>query len=616
MMQVRPRVLPGNWPKCCHELWFHLARNTPGGAVGQRPPHVASHMTPFDDTSASQRPPPPPDPWAQVGLALVLLAIDPKGLRGLWLRGRAGPVRDRVMDALAPLSPRKLHPFMPEDALSGGLDLSATLALNSLQRHDGLLSRDGFLMLTMAERCPPGLAVRLGQALDARPGLALIALDEAAEEGEGLPQALADRLALFLDIGGFGWSDTAEIQLDASRIAAAQARLGVIPLSPDALEQLTRVAHGLAIDSLRAPWLALIAARAHAAWRGGQALSEDDLRVGVELVLAQRARALPQDAPPDETPPPPEPPENDPDESRERDSTEPQIPDDLLIDAAFAALPPGLLARLQAAKAARAAAGNSGAGAVRKSMARGRPIPSRPGKPGSGARVDVIATLRQAAPWQPMRRAARADPPEGRLLLMPDDIRIKRYRDRTDRVLIFVVDASGSAAVARLAEAKGAVEIMLAEAYSARDHVALVTFRGDTAELALPPTRSLVQAKRRLAGLPGGGATPLAGAMQVAFEAALQARGRGMSPTLAFLTDGRGNIALDGTANRVQAAEDATTLARAIAARAIPALVIDTSLRPKPQLSELTATMNAMRIVLPRADARAMAATLGAALGS
>ncbi|NBB98730.1 MAG: magnesium chelatase subunit D [Alphaproteobacteria bacterium] len=572
-------------------------------------------MTPFDDTTGPQRPDPPPDPWAQVGLALTLLAIDPKGLRGLWLRGRAGPVRDRVLAALAPLSPRKLHPFMPEDALSGGLDLSATLALNRVQRHEGLLARDGVLTLTMAERCPPGLSVRLGQALDARPGLALVALDEAAEEGEGLPQALSDRLALFLDIDAFGWSDSADLTLDMPCIAAAQARLADIPLSPQALEQLTRVAQGLAIDSLRAPWLALMAARAHAAWRGAKALDEDDLRVGVELVLAQRARALPQDAPPEETPPPPDPPESDPEEGRDQDSQEPQIPDDLLIDAAFSALPPGLLARLQAAKAARAGAGNSGAGAVRKSLARGRPIPSRPGKPGSGARVDVIATLRQAAPWQPMRRAARPEAPAERLLLMPDDIRIKRYRDRTDRVLIFVVDASGSAAVARLAEAKGAVEIMLAEAYSARDHVALVTFRGDMAELALPPTRSLVQAKRRLAGLPGGGATPLAGAMQVAFDAALQARARGMAPTLAFLTDGRGNIALDGTANRAQAAEDATTLARAIAARAVPALVIDTSLRPKPQLSDLAATMGATRIALPRADARAMAATLGAALG-
>ncbi len=573
-------------------------------------------MTPFDATSGSHRPPPPPqDPWAQVGLALTLLAVDPAGLRGLWLRGRAGPVRDRILAALDPLAPRKLHPFMAEDALTGGLDLSATLALNTLQRHEGLLSRNGFLTLTMAERCPPGLSVRLGQALDARPGLSLVALDEAAEEGEGLPQALADRLALFLDIDVFGWSDTSDLVLDWPRIVAAQARLRSIALTSEALAQMTRLAASLAIDSLRAPWLALLAARAHAAWRGGQALTEADLKIGVELVLAQRARALPQDAPEDTASPPPEPPDNDPDQGRDRDAQEPQIPDDLLIDAAFAALPPGVLARLQAARAARTGAGGSGAGAKRKSMARGRPMPSRPGKPGSGARVDVVATLRQAAPWQAMRRAARPDAPAGRLLLMPGDIRIKRYQDRTDRVLIFVVDASGSAAVARLAEAKGAVEIMLAEAYSARDYVALVTFRGDHAELALPPTRSLVQAKRRLAGLPGGGATPLAGAMQVALDASLQARARAMSPTLAFLTDGRGNIALDGKANRAQAGEDATRLARAIAARAIPTLVIDTSLRPKPQLSELAATMNATRIVLPRADARAMAATLGAALG-
>ena len=80
------------------------------------------------------------------------------------------------------------------------------------------MARDGFLTLTMAERCPPGLSVRLGQALDARPGLALIALDEAAEEGEGLPQALSDRLALFLDIDAFGWSDSTDLNSTIRRL--------------------------------------------------------------------------------------------------------------------------------------------------------------------------------------------------------------------------------------------------------------------------------------------------------------------------------------------------------------------------------------------------------------
>jgi magnesium chelatase subunit D len=545
--------------------------------------------------------------------ALTLLAIDPVGLRGLWLRSRAGPVRDRVLAALAALGPRKLHPFITDEALMGGMDLSATLASGEMHRHAGLLETPGFLALTMAERCPPGLAVRLGQALDQDAGLALVAQDEAAEEGEGLPAALADRLGLFVDLDSFAWGETQEFALSLPLIATAQARLA--HMATDAAQaRLVHVAADLGIASLRAPLLALACARAHAAWRGAGAIAEEDLEIAVALCYAHKARHFPETAPePDDAPP--EPPQTPPEEAGAQNESLQDIPEEMLIDAARSALPPGLLAQLQAARVARAMGGNSGAGAARKSLRRGRPLPSRAGKPGAGARVDVIATLRQAAPWQKMRRAMMPGRGGDRLLLMPADIRIKRYQDQTDRVLIFVVDASGSAALARLAEAKGAVELMLAEAYSARDHVALVAFRGHSAELCLPPSRSLVQTKRRLAGLPGGGATPLAHALQIALATAEQARGHGMAPTLAFLTDGRGNIALDGSANRAQAGAEAAQIARAIAARKIPALVIDTSLRPKPQLAELAAQMRATLIALPRADARTLSTTLSAALG-
>jgi magnesium chelatase subunit D len=545
--------------------------------------------------------------------ALTLLAIDPVGLRGLWLRSRAGPVRDRVLAALAALGPRKLHPFITDEALMGGMDLSATLASGEMHRHAGLLETPGFLALTMAERCPPGLAVRLGQALDQDAGLALVAQDEAAEEGEGLPAALADRLGLFVDLDSFAWGETQEFALSLPLIATAQARLA--HMATDAAQaRLVHVAADLGIASLRAPLLALACARAHAAWRGAGAIAEEDLEIAVALCYAHKARHFPETAPEPEDAPP-EPPQTPPEEGGAQNESLQDIPEEMLIDAARSALPPGLLAQLQAARVARAMGGNSGAGAARKSLRRGRPLPSRAGKPGAGARVDVIATLRQAAPWQKMRRAMMPGRGVDRLLLMPADIRIKRYQDQTDRVLIFVVDASGSAALARLAEAKGAVELMLAEAYSARDHVALVAFRGHSAELCLPPSRSLVQTKRRLAGLPGGGATPLAHALQIALATAEQARGHGMAPTLAFLTDGRGNIALDGSANRAQAGAEAAQIARAIAARKIPALVIDTSLRPKPQLAELAAQMRATLIALPRADARTLSTTLSAALG-
>lgn len=570
-------------------------------------------MTPFDDTSGLPgRPPPPTDPWAQVGLALTLYAIEPAGLRGLWLRARAGPVRDRVLAALAALTPRKLHPFVSDEALFGGMDLSATLATGEMQRHAGLLEQPGILALSMAERCPSGLAVRLGQALDQRAELSLVALDEAAEEGEGLPPALADRLGLFLELDGFAMGETSEITLPQGLIETARARLNHIRKG-EAQMRLARVARDLGIESLRAPMLALACARAHAAWRGADAIEENDLELAVALTLAHRASQFPESAPPPEESPPDTPPDAQ-DPEQDHDQSPLDLPEEMLIDAARSALPPGLLAQLQAASVARGAPSQSGAGAKRKSLRRGRPMPARAGKPGAGARVDVIATLRQAAPWQKVRRRMMPERADGRLLLMPADIRIKRYQDQTDRVLIFVVDASGSSALARLGEAKGAVELMLAEAYSCRDHVALVTFRGTQADLVLPPSRSLVQTKRRLAGLPGGGATPLASALQVALAAAEQARGHGMTPTLALLTDGRGNIALDGSANRVQAADEAAQLARAIAGRGIPSLVIDTSLRPKPALTELAAQMHATLIALPRADARTLSATLGAAL--
>ena len=182
-------------------------------------------------------------------------------------------------------------------------------------------------------------------------------------------------------------------------------------------------------------------------------------------------------------------------------------------------------------------------------------------------------------------------------------------------MLIFAVDASGSSALARLAEAKGAVELLLAQAYARRDHVALIAFRGAVAELILPPTRSLVQTKRRLAGLPGGGGTPLAAGLRMAFEVAQKARARGMTPTMALLTDGRGNIALDGTPSREQSEIDTQKLARVVRAAGIPALVIDTANRPQPGLRLLAATLDAPYVPLPRADAQRLTSVLQAALG-
>ena len=542
-----------------------------------------------------------------------MLAIDPAGLKGLWLRARAGPVRDHVTAALAalPLPAKRLHPGISDDALYGGLDLSATLATGRPVLTQGLLSGPTALILTMAERCPPGLAARLASALDT-PAHCLIALDEAVDPDETLPAALADRLGLFLNLEDQVWSDSSPLTMDLAALTAARARLQKVKTPNDAAAALTRAAAELGITSLRAPLLALAAARACAALHGRKTLTDEDLITAADLVYGHRALPV-QDAP-DQPQPQPDQPDTPPPDTDQPQSESQSIPEDMLVEAARAALPADLLARLAAGRAARAAKGASGTGAAKSGNRRGRPLPSRAGRLGSGARIDLVATLRAAAPWQPMRRK-QADRPDAVLLIRPSDIRLKRFVETSDRVLIFAVDASGSAAFARLAEAKGAIELLLAQAYSRRDHVALLAFRGTSAELILPPTRSLVQTKRRLAGLPGGGGTPLASGLQLAMATAQQARARGLTPTIAILTDGRGNIALDGTANRERAEADALTMARLIRATATPALVIDTANRPQPGLQALSKQMTAPYIALPRADAHRLSGVLQAALG-
>lgn len=553
-------------------------------------------------------------PWERATLALRLLAVDPAGLGGLWLRARSGPVRDRFVAGIdsLPLPRRKIHPQISDEQLYGGVDLSATLGSGRVVWQEGLLARPAAIVLPMAERASPALAARLSAALDRDEGHCLIALDEGAEPDESLPAALTDRLALHLDLGDVALHDSGPV---AKRVSDTVLSVQDVAMPERAMADLTVIALRLGIESLRAPMLALRAARAHAALRGAPKVEREDLAAAVELVLAARATRMPE-PPPEDTPPPPPEPEADDRDSREEtgeDSTaEVQPPQDMLLEAAAAALPADLLARLAAGRAPRRSASASGSGAGKTGNRRGRPLPSRAGRLDGVSRIDLIATLRAAAPWQRIRE--RLSPRGQGLHVRTSDIRTKRYRETSDRLLIFVVDASGSAAMTRLAEAKGAVELLLGEAYARRDHVALVAFRGLGGDLLLPPTRSLVQTKRRLAALPGGGGTPLAAGLKLAMEVAVQAKGRGMTPTLALLTDGRANIALDGRADRKQAANDAEGIARVVRATETPALVIDMGPRPQPPLRALAEEMAAPYIPLPRADASRLSSAVSAAL--
>jgi len=543
-----------------------------------------------------------PHPWARAMRAMAALAVDTDTLKGLTIRARAGPVRQSAEAALAKLPGPKhrVHPSVTDTQLFGGLNISASLAEGRMVHDAGLSDRPGMLVIPMAERCSPGLAVRLGQILDCGHSHSLVLLDEGAGPEEQAPAALLDRLAFHIDLTGLRWSE-ASVSLPApADIEAAQKRLPQIAVPQDAFESLTFLAARFGIDSLRAPLLAIAAARALASLDHAMQVSEAHLTEATELVYPARATTLPQD--PHEADQPAEPEaQTDTDADTDGATDHPEaLPDEMLIAAVAALLPDGLLDRVTAKSRSTKPASGSGAGSRRRGNRTGRPLPSRPGHPDGRARIDVIATLRAAVPWQ----ALRPKHAHSRVTIYPSDIRLRRFEDRSDRLVVFIVDASGSAAMARLAEAKGAVELLLGQAYARRDHVALVAFRGTTAETLLPPTRSLVQAKRRLAALPGGGGTPLAAGLETAAQLAAQSRDRGLSPAFALLTDGRANIALDRTSNRVQAQSDAQSRAAHLRMFTLQGCVIDTAPRSSPEATSLAQALGVDCIALPRADAQ------------
>jgi magnesium chelatase subunit D len=355
------------------------------------------------------------------------------------------------------------------------------------------------------------------------------------------------RLRFEIDPDGFaaGWAP-AEAEL-ADRIAAARRRLAGVELTEPALRQITAVCAAFEVDGLRADLVTARAAIALAAWHDRAEVSAEDVRVAARLALPHRRRRDPFDAPGlderrldeiiDEHAEPDPPPDGPDDDQGRQESTAPADqsvrPDqsDRPVPAAEPYRPrlftvPGL-----------------GAGAPgRRSKARtpyGRTAGARPGT----RDLHLPATLRAAAPHQHARgRTGRG------LVLRREDLREPLRDGRESNLVLFVVDASGSmAARQRMRAVKGAVLSLLLDAYQRRDKVGLITFRGSSAELALPPTSSVEAGARRLAALPTGGRTPLAAGLLRAAEVLRVERLRDPArrALVVLVTDGRATYGPD-----------------------------------------------------------------------
>lgn len=599
-------------------------------------------------------------------LAAAALALDGFALGGAVLRAPRSDLAEAFAARVRALSPanaphRRLPLAIPDDRLLGGLDLAMTLAHGRPVADRGLLAAldGGLLIVPGAERMGATLAARLTQMLDlgivaqrvraddapdhhdAR--VMILAIDESEADEEPVHGAIADRCAFHLALdasplsGLYSREDIAaaavllpQVDTDAGRDHAG-ADAHTAGAAESRLRTLVHTAELYGISSLRAVRAALRAARCFAALDGRRVTTDADLATAAALVLGPRATRLP--APPpearDEQEPPPPPPDDSQrsDDNADRDDHDVRELEERVIEAMAAALPVGLTmdAPHRTPKSGRA---GGRAGADRSGGMRGRQVGTRRGDPRHGGRLDLVETLRTAAPWQPLRRtqvtgharvapatarAVDASSPHPRVLVRPDDFRIRRLYEPAGTTAIFVVDASGSSAVNRMAEAKGAVELLLAESYQRRDEVALIAFRGAQADILLPPTRAIAAAKRALAALPGGGGTPLASAIDRAVELTVRARREGNDTVVVFLTDARANVARDGSGGRERAMQDALQSARVLRGLEGQVLFIDTSPRPSQQAQDVAMVMGARYIALPRTDARSIHAAVTAA---
>ena len=597
----------------------------------------------------------------------ALFAVDPAGLGGVALRAPACAARDEWLSLLRTLLPaespfRRVPLNTGDTALLGGLDLGATLQAGRPVALQGLLAQadGGVLVLAMAERMTVGAAARFGSVLDSgqvllqRDGLdrvlparvGMVALDEGADADEQLPASLAERLAFHLRMDSQA-ADEEGPQWTADEVQAARLRLGRVQMAQESVQALCAAAMALGIDSLRASLFAARAARAAAALAGSDTVEEEHIAGAARVVLAPRATRLPpapeqqepeppqEQASPPEPPeqpapePPPEPPQDAQDDSKNEDNddadSQPPDPQEMaerVLEAAQAAIPAGLLASLKIGALQRAKTPTSGsAGAEQKNALRGRPVGARKGEPRAGQRINVLETLRAAAPWQRLRRStlapasASASVMAPRIVVRKEDFHVTRFRQLGQTTTVFVVDASGSSALNRLAEAKGAVELLLADCYVRRDSVAVLAFRGKVAEVLLPPTRSLARAKRSLAGLPGGGGTPLATAIDAAAALAGQIKRKGETPIVVLLTDGKANIARDGSAGRGPAASDALAAAAQLRFIGVSVLLVDTSPQPQNSAEQLAVAMGAQYLALPYGGAQSLNQAVRAVAG-
>lgn len=347
-----------------------------------------------------------------------------------------------------------------------------------------------------------------------------------------------------------------------SQLVIAQRLMPEVALDDALLDLISHLCCEFEVASLRADIVMHKASRALAALDGRTEVTPNDVRTAAELVLPHRRRRKPFEQPGldreqldnlmQQASQPQQ--EESPSDSEESQEAEPKD-EQQVFEAAVAG----------AARKIAVEANSTGFASGRRSQSgdasRGRVVRVVPD--GNPTSLAIGATLRSAASRNPED-----------FQVTKDDLHQQVRAGKSANLILFVVDASGSMAAQRRMEAvKGAVLTLLTDAYQQRDEVAVIAFRGETATLALAPTRSVDIAEQNLRELPTGGRTPLPHALQLALETLDKRNGSGAPPLLIILSDGKANVALNDSGDPWK---ETLLFAGLLADRGIPALVLDT----------------------------------------